>query len=143
MSHYSVLGVSAGAPVEDIRAAYHAAVLKCHPDKHVIEASAERPDAQARFLRIQQAWEVLRDAELRRAYDVSIMQFSTKAGRIVEDVELDEMDTDGFHCRCGGVAAPDLSRELPQQLIECSGCSLRYRLVGAPGSGGGSVSMKQ
>jgi curved DNA-binding protein CbpA len=60
-NHYAVLGVLPAASVDEIRASYRQLVKRFHPDV---------PGGNARFFaRIVDAYEVLSDAEQRRAYD--------------------------------------------------------------------------
>lgn len=60
---YAVLGIERGASADEIRRAYRQAALALHPDRN------PDPDASARFLAVQQAYERLRDPERRAAYD--------------------------------------------------------------------------
>lgn len=60
---YDVLGVSRSASDDEIRKAYRALARTHHPD-----VSTE-PDAEKRFAEVQEAYEVLSDAEKRAAYD--------------------------------------------------------------------------
>ena len=57
-SHYAVLDVSHDATISDIRAAYRAAVLRLHPDKAGAAGADSDLLANAKFVNIQQAWEV-------------------------------------------------------------------------------------
>lgn len=59
---YQVLGVSPDATDEEIRRAYVAQVLRCHPDR-------TGGDDFRTFLEVRKAYELLRDPETRRAYD--------------------------------------------------------------------------
>jgi len=61
--YYAELNVSPTATPQEIRQAYRALALQFHPD------TSTAPDAETRFQRIQQAYEVLSDAEKRAAYD--------------------------------------------------------------------------
>jgi DnaJ-class molecular chaperone len=61
--HYAILGVSPNAPAALIKTAYRQKAARFHPDKN---AAAEAP---MRFREIQEAYEVLSDAERRKAYD--------------------------------------------------------------------------
>ncbi len=61
--YYAVLGVSQHASLEEIRLAYRRCARAFHPDL------STDPDAEARFKEINEAYEVLANAEKRRAYD--------------------------------------------------------------------------
>ncbi|HTC17422.1 MAG TPA: DnaJ C-terminal domain-containing protein [Steroidobacteraceae bacterium] len=61
--YYKVLGVERSASAEQIKTAYRRLARKYHPD-----VSKEK-DAEAHFKEVQEAYEVLRDAEKRAAYD--------------------------------------------------------------------------
>ncbi len=61
--YYEVLGVPRGATEEDIRRAFRKLAFDNHPDRNA------NPNASERFKEINEAHEVLRDAEKRQAYD--------------------------------------------------------------------------
>lgn len=61
--YYAVLGVSPQASLEEIRMAYRKQARAYHPDLSV------DPDAAERFREVNEAYEVLANAEKRRAYD--------------------------------------------------------------------------
>ena len=60
---YEVLGVSRHATAEEIRAAHRKLARKLHPDIN------KGPDAAAKFAELQEAYEVLSDADKRKLYD--------------------------------------------------------------------------
>src|SRR5215831_18908276 len=62
--YYDVLGVSKGASEDDIKKSYRRLARKLHPDVNPNDKAAQK-----RFQEVQEAYEVLRDAEKRRAYD--------------------------------------------------------------------------
>eukprot|EP00850_Spirogloea_muscicola_P016727 SM000138S00034 [mRNA] locus=s138:134229:137920:- [translate_table: standard] len=61
---YKVLGVEKDASDRDIKKAYHKQSLKYHPDKNPSKA------AQAKFMEISNAYEVLSDEDKRKQYDM-------------------------------------------------------------------------
>ena len=61
--HYARLGVASSASAEAIKAAYRKKAAQYHPDKN------PSPDAAARFREVQQAYEVLGDAQRRKDFD--------------------------------------------------------------------------
>ncbi|HEY6533582.1 MAG TPA: J domain-containing protein [Acidimicrobiales bacterium] len=68
-SHYDVLGVDRRASAVEVRKAYLRLAREHHPDFHTNDLASTRAANEREMQRINQAWEVLGDAELRRAYD--------------------------------------------------------------------------
>lgn len=64
--YYEVLGVPRTASPDEIKKAYRKLALKWHPDRH---KGAAQKDAEERFKRISEAYEVLSDAGNRTKYD--------------------------------------------------------------------------
>jgi curved DNA-binding protein len=61
--YYQILGVKRDADADSIRQAYRRLARKYHPDV------SKETDAEERFKELQEAYEVLRDPEKRKAYD--------------------------------------------------------------------------
>ncbi|MDG1679736.1 MAG: molecular chaperone DnaJ [Tateyamaria sp.] len=62
--YYDVLGVSKGASADEIKKGYRAKAKALHPDRN-----ADKPDAEAGFKEANEAYDVLKDAEKKAAYD--------------------------------------------------------------------------
>jgi curved DNA-binding protein CbpA len=74
-NHYETLGLPFGASAEEIRKRYRELVRRYHPDVN------PSPDAKERFLRIQEAYQVLSDPERRRHYDALLRLRMQEQGR--------------------------------------------------------------
>jgi len=67
--YYEVLGVPKNASESDIKKAYRKAAMKYHPDKFANSSDAEKKDAEEKFKEINEAYEILSDAQKKAAYD--------------------------------------------------------------------------
>jgi DnaJ-class molecular chaperone len=61
---YEVLGVAKTAPAKDIKSAFRKLAKKYHPD-----SQPDDPKAKERFAEVNQAYEIVGDAEKRKAFD--------------------------------------------------------------------------
>ncbi|KAI9028511.1 DnaJ domain-containing protein [Hyaloraphidium curvatum] len=148
-THYDALGVPPTASAEEIRRAYQRLALQHHPDKVAPQggtAGPERGDdgkegtgqpSGDAFLRVQAAWETLRQPAARRAYDASLLRLAS-AGAIDAEVDLDDMEfrespEGGVYvhaCRCGGeYAVSEGQLERGADAVGCGTCSLRIRVL--------------
>ena len=75
-SYYDVLEVSPKASIEVVRAAYKSLMQRHHPDK-----SADPVESACRAPLIAQAYAVLSDADLRKAYDKSCAQIDLQTAQ--------------------------------------------------------------
>ena len=62
--YYEVLGVSKGAGADEIKKAYRRKAKELHPDRN-----SDKPEAEAQFKEVNEAYDVLKDADKKAAYD--------------------------------------------------------------------------
>ncbi|WP_417627791.1 molecular chaperone DnaJ [Pararhodobacter aggregans] len=62
--YYDVLGVARGASAEELKKAYRGKAKELHPDRN-----KDDPEAESQFKEVNEAYEVLKDADKKAAYD--------------------------------------------------------------------------
>jgi len=62
--YYDVLGLARGASADEIKKAYRTKAKELHPDRN-----SDNPEAESQFKEANEAYEVLKDAEKKAAYD--------------------------------------------------------------------------
>ncbi|MBU9697991.1 molecular chaperone DnaJ [Rhodobacteraceae bacterium HSP-20] len=62
--YYDVLGVARGASAEELKKAYRQKAKELHPDRN-----SDNPNAEAQFKEVNEAYDVLKDADRKAAYD--------------------------------------------------------------------------
>uniref|UniRef100_A0A7S3PA94 Diphthamide biosynthesis protein 4 n=1 Tax=Aplanochytrium stocchinoi TaxID=215587 RepID=A0A7S3PA94_9STRA len=129
MDWYKVVGADRQSSADEIRKLYHDKIKALHPDKVTKENHTET--SREEFLQVQEAWEILRDPEKRRQYDLQL-----GLGSNATEVDLDDIPYNGekevfdYKCRCGDsilITVGNLEEGL--DLFECSSCSLRIHVL--------------
>jgi molecular chaperone DnaJ len=95
--YYQDLGVGRDANAEDIKRAYRRLARKLHPDVN-LEA-----DAEDQFKKVSQAYDVLSDAEKRRAYDAGSDPYGGASGGFGQGFSFSDI-MDAFFSQSGGGA---------------------------------------
>ncbi|CAJ2505966.1 Uu.00g000960.m01.CDS01 [Anthostomella pinea] len=87
---YELLGVDKSASANEIKKAYRKLALQHHPDKVAEEL---RPEAEATFKSVTQAYEILRDDEKREMYDKHGMAAfdPSRGGGMGEEVDINDI----------------------------------------------------
>ncbi|ORX48568.1 DnaJ-domain-containing protein [Hesseltinella vesiculosa] len=130
-SYYDVLNIPHSASTDLIKQRFQQLIMMHHPDKQ------QDKDTDDRAQQILRAWEVLRNADKRRAYDLELQLKEQKAHVVInEEVDLDDMEYDedlasfSLVCRCSGVyVISEKDMELGMDTVGCDNCSLRIRVL--------------
>lgn len=122
---YSILNCEQSATFEELKASYQQLVKQFHPDK-----CFGKEITSDRFQKIDKAWKTLRDPELRKQYDATLLHEDLEERSLIyAQITAAELEFDGqcvahFPCRCGSdfvINKTDLcDREV---IIECSECT--------------------
>ncbi|KAN0138231.1 hypothetical protein V8E53_004120 [Lactarius tabidus] len=129
--YYSLLGITRTASPNTIKAAYHRALLRLHPDKQRPTSTddlSSPPPSAANIGLLQDAYLTLSTTAQRATYDAQ-SELSRKApprpAQVVSLEDFDCLDTAwSLACRCGGtyrVTEDDL--ECGRHLVGCESCS--------------------
>lgn len=132
MDFYKILQLTKEASQDDIKKAYQQLILRHHPDK-----CKEADESLHMFLKIDEAYKVLKDPATRKEYDSRRFQESTRCQMIIHDtVERKDFLFDGtnnvhYHvCKCGGwYNLDEESSDEKEYIICCDECSLVIKVL--------------
>ncbi|HEU4837106.1 MAG TPA: DUF4388 domain-containing protein [Pyrinomonadaceae bacterium] len=82
-TYYEVLGVQSDAAASDLKTVYYQLARRYHPDRFRKSDARQLPRIEAAFARITQAYDTLRDDQLRAGYDAKLAAHR-KAEQIVD-----------------------------------------------------------
>lgn len=99
--YYNVLGIDKNANEEDIKKAYRKKSMITHPDRN-----RDDPDANSKFQKVSEAYDILSDKQKRRMYDMGI---DTNSG-VINEEELFNLFTNSiFSGGLGGLGVGGVS----------------------------------
>jgi len=133
--YYQILEVQSDAKLVEIKSNYQRKILELHPDKNAL--SFESDQCYSQFQDVKEAWEVLRDDNLRAAYDLKRKDKISKQDMpLYAEVDLDDMEfhsEDLFYyleCRCGGEGFKVFETQLEEGIDRtiCGTCSLMIKI---------------
>mmetsp|Transcript_10394 Transcript_10394/g.18700 ORF Transcript_10394/g.18700 Transcript_10394/m.18700 type:complete len:205 (+) Transcript_10394:336-950(+) len=68
-NYYDILAVPKDASEDEHKKAYKKMAVRWHPDRHVSKTEAEQKEAEEKFKKMAEAYDVLSDDETRKVYD--------------------------------------------------------------------------
>lgn len=131
MDLYNTLKVSQKATQDEIKKAYQQLILKHHPDKNREHGNVHM------FLKIDEAYKILKDPSTRKEYDSKQFQESISCHMIIHDtVERKNFLYDEanhvhyYECKCGGwYILDEESFDEKEYIICCDECSLVIKIL--------------
>lgn len=154
VNHYHVLGLpdpsctSIKVTEEEIKAAYRCALLRHHPDKHLVPSTANIAAPQYTVDQVKEAYHILVDSKSRLDYDSYLKHTQLSNQPLLENlhlsleaVDLDDLPFDAENqlwyrsCRCGDLMGFVISEDALEKndshgevIAECRSCSLRIQV---------------
>ncbi|MBK7723069.1 MAG: molecular chaperone DnaJ [Austwickia sp.] len=109
--YYADLGVSRDATTEDIKRAYRKLARQLHPDVN------PGPEAESRFKKVSQAYDVLSDPEKRRAFDAGADPYGGAQGGFGAGFTFSDIMDAFFGGAAGGHRGPRSRRQRGQDAL--------------------------
>lgn len=128
-TYYKILGVDENATFEQMKTKYQQLVKLYHPDKQT------NPSPET-FIKIDEAWKILRDEKLRKEYDSSLLQCNLKEMPLIyANLNINELEFENnicdYPCRCGAtfiINRNEIEDDCIYECAECSNCiSIKYK----------------
>ncbi|KZT10131.1 DnaJ-domain-containing protein [Laetiporus sulphureus 93-53] len=131
--YYFILSTSPSASADEIKLAYHQALLRFHPDKAKRSTHSEAaPTIDIGLLKA--AYETLTDPNTRSIYDSSSAQknathIGPRPAQVISLEDFEQPSDEGplrwtYGCRCGGLyVITEDDMEAGQHLVGCISCS--------------------
>ena len=150
-TYYDTLEIPSTAGFNEIKSAYQRMARLLHPDKQSLHNNKQKNKAQninnneeEAFLKLQKAWECLRDPQSRKEYDLLLhkteigkasksIPVSHKEWEFVEDEETGDLGYI-YTCRCGEdiwIQKEEFEKADATIFFHCEGCSLIYHIGSA------------
>ena len=107
-THYEVLGVPHEISAPDLKIVYYQLARRYHPDRFRKGDAALLPRIESAFARITQAYDTLREDQLRRSYDAKL-EARKKAERLADSAPKASASTSQPETVVEGVAEPVVS----------------------------------
>ena len=145
-NYYELFNLSNYSSVDKIKFQYQQIIKQCHPDKALFTKSLSIKESSETFLKVTEAWNILRNPDTKAEYDAKLKQFETEIQFSVNEVvTIDQFESirtsdvtekiDGdlleYDCCCGG-KYEFLKKDSyinTSILIGCSNCSLYIEVL--------------
>ncbi|CAG8744377.1 25743_t:CDS:2 [Dentiscutata erythropus] len=138
LSYYEILEIPETATHEEIKQQYQKLLLIHHPDKSQRSLiNSEVTNKSEKVNQIIEAWNILKDPELRKVYDKELKATKLRHdGLFNSEIDLDDMEYNqetnsySIRCRCGGLyIITEENMDQGADIIGCTDCSLRIRVL--------------
>lgn len=142
---YSLLDCDETATYEELKRSYQKIALRVHPDKVLSQSEGKVSDVKGKthdeFAKINFAWNILGNPDLRKQYDIKWKQRCVSQDwPIQDDIEIDDFEkcelsetndvTFIYPCRCGGLyVLLETDIQIKFDIVCCDTCSLSVRIL--------------
>ena len=124
-TYYDVLGCDKNATYEELKRSYQNLVRIHHPDRRPQDAGFSNNT----FMKIDEAWKVLKDPDRRKHYDSELKNANLSEQPMVYETlnvaDLKANSSYSYACRCGGMIVIEHSEvDVDDSFVSCENCSL-------------------